>query len=636
MRLTVAPEASLMKSRTLAALCLLYPFTAAGCANMMTAKAIESFSESLAAANVEELRAATSERFEQRALRLPEAVDDFRILNLPTGQTSVLSVENVSDTMQHVTVQIGDDDDRAQTLEYQLTRKSPKEPWVVDDIYLTQQAQGNQAAVTKSIAEQMDLLLTVREFIDAWQQGAREDILNSSTEEFRSALAAISPAHLNQLAQQFLEGVGGRSLRPEARMEDDLAMVVVSAARGKLMIQFEREDDHWRVANLSPSTHEDTEPLSAMRIAVALKSATDFLKAYERDDRQALSKLATRDFFRNSLVAADLSAAPLPVTQMMTAPYELNYHGEHIELVLSTESSSFVFTLNDTSSDLASAHNDPDRTSYAVNEVTIYEAGTGQVKQLSSMFTAQAVVELYAQALGVRDLATLTVLSTPDFNERAWSRMDEIILRALPLSEIEPAPIQVVANVFKGPAVEVTVEQGSHRLTYVLHADQGRMLVDDVLLPVTRRPVSLKANIEVLAPLYGFARGIHQNNLDIIRRYSGGGLNRKVWSQTTSVPDIGFALSEHLLLPIKSIQSQGDQANISLTDGIRETDVTLFREGKAFVVQDVQLSVGDGEGQQVTLLQAMRDVLAQRFADENVMPAGYEQPARARQYVNPL
>ena len=190
----------------------------------------------------------------------------------------------------------------------------------------------------------------------------------------------------------------------------------------------------------------------------------------------------------------------------------------------------------------------------------------------------------------------------------------------------------------KGAIVEMTVTQGNHALTYVLRASQGRMLVDDVLLPVTQRPNSLKTNIEVLAPLYGFARGIHHNDLDMLRRYSGSGLDRKIWSQTSSVPDIGFALSDHLLLPIRSIQSQGDQSVIRLTDGIRETDISLIRENGTFVVQDVQLSVGEADGQQVTMLNAMRDLLARRFTSGNIVPAGYEDTTGSNKsyYVDPL
>ena len=632
-----------MYMRTLLALCLLITVTSGGCANMMTSQAIESFSDSLAAADVEELRATTSERFEQQALRLPEAAEDFRILDLPTGETSVLNVEDVSEDMKHVTVEIGDEGEDKETLEYHLTRGPDGKDWVVDDIYTTQQLPGSQSPVTKSVSEQMDLLLTVREFITAWREGAREDVLDFSTVEFRTTLAEISPAHLHQLTQQFLEGVGGRSLRPKAQMENELALVVVPASRGSMIIQFEREDNRWRVANLSPSSSDDVEPLSARRLAIALQTGTHFLKAYERADRAALSKLATEDFFASSLVAADLASVPLPVTRMMAMPYELHFHGEHIDLVLPTDAATYVLTMNDTSSDLPPIGEDASPgVSYAVNEVTVYESETGQVKLLSSVFTTQAVVELYASALGVWDRSTLMALSTSDFNDRAWSQVDDVILSALPLREIEASPPQLIASVFNGATVEMTVTQGSHALTYVLRASQGRMLVDDVLLPVTRRPVSLKTNIEVLAPLYGFARGIHHNNLEMLRQHSGSGLDRKIWSQTTTVPDIGFALSEHLILPIHSIQHQSDQSLVRLTDGIRETHVSLVRENDLFVVQDVQLSVGDGFGQQVTMLNAMRDQLTQRFATEQfapageIVPAGYDDVGGADSYVDPL
>jgi hypothetical protein len=190
--------------------------------------------------------------------------------------------------------------------------------------------------------------------------------------------------------------------------------------------------------------------------------------------------------------------------------------------------------------------------------------------------------------------------------------------------------------VFQGQTAEITVTQGTHPLTYVLRAARGRMLVDDVLLPVKNRPSSLKANLDALIPLYSFALGVHHNNMELLRQQSGMGLNRIVWSQARSVPDVGFALVEHLTMPIHSIAAAGEQSTIELRDGNRRTRVLLVREGTRFVVQDVHLAVGDAPGQQIELLQAMRHVMARRNSyaggtapatSRTVVPASAEQPA---------
>jgi hypothetical protein len=80
----------------------------------------------------------------------------------------------------------------------------------------------------------------------------------------------------------------------------------------------------------------------------------------------------------------------------------------------------------------------------------------------------------------------------------------------------------------------------------------------------------------------------------------------------------------------------GEQSTIELGDGLRRTRVLLVREGPHFVVQDVHLAVGDGPGQQIELLQAMRHVMAGRNTyaggtlppnTRTVVPASAEVPA---------
>lgn len=613
--------------RPLRAACLLAAFACGGCANVMTTRTIESFSEGLAATDLEQLRASASPRFEHHALRLPQAGEDLDTLNLPTGETSVVQVENVSDELQHVTVQITAEDGEQRTLEYHLTREAETGDWLVDDVYFTQNLRGHDGPVTKSVAEQMDLLLSVRETVDVWRHGDREQLLDACTDELRGVLSELPPAHLHQLTQQYLDGVGSRSLQPEVRIEDDLALVLLPAGRGKLMIRLEREGDRWRTADLSMEAVRDEEPLSLHTAALALRTASRFLEAYQRGDRTELSRLATDPFFENALVAADLTSLTLPVVQIMAAPYELHRHGSQMEVVLSTDAASYMLSLRDGGSPDRRLEGPTAGAAYQVDEVTIYDNDAAQARRLSAVFTAQAVAEVFAEALIRRDRPALMALSTSDFRDRVWSRLDETVFRALPLDEIEAAPPRVAATAFNGPVAEITVTQGSRALTYVLRSAQGRMYVDDVQLPVDGRPTSLKANLEVLTPLYGFAYGVHAGDLDELRRYSGSGLNRKVWSQTTSVPDTGFALADHLTLPVRAIRIDGPQAVVQLTDGIRDTEVTLIRERGPFVVQDVHLRTGDGPGQQITLLNALRSHIAERTTETGVLPASYEQPA---------
>ena len=72
---SLTAESGLMSwTRTLCA-CAALALAASGCANLLTSRAIDAFSEGYAAGDVEGLRKVTSERFERQALRLPEAGD---------------------------------------------------------------------------------------------------------------------------------------------------------------------------------------------------------------------------------------------------------------------------------------------------------------------------------------------------------------------------------------------------------------------------------------------------------------------------------------------------------------------------------------------------------------------------------
>jgi hypothetical protein len=605
----------------------------AGCASLMTNRAIDAFTESLAQADADQLRSATSERFQHEALRLPEAVSDFKVLNIPTGKSSVLKVEDISEDMKHVTVEVGPGED-GKKVEYQLKREPESRKWVVDDVYLTARAGDGADPVTRSVAGQMDLLLTVREFVQAWTQGTREDVLLLTTPELRSVLSELPPAYLQQLTAQVVDGSHGRVNRPEARIDGNNAIVVIPRAHGKLLVHLSRSEQDWRVSDVAAETGDRHAVASTRAMAASLRTVVQFLNAYSAVDRKALSAAATPTFFNASLRGADPADVPLPTTSLLAARFEYRPHDQRIDVILPQGQTSYMFSLVGTAApqDALPAQ----LTDYHVDEVTIYDDATSQVKRMSSLFTAHAVVEVFAEALAARDRTKLSALSTVDLNERTWNGVNDVVLKALPLPEIEAAAPQIVATVFQGQSAEITVTQGTHPLTYVLRAARGRMLVDDVLLPVTNRPGSLKTNLEALIPLYSFALGVHHNDMELLRQQSGMGLNRIVWSQARSVPDVGFKLVEHLTMPIRSLAVNGEQSTIELGDGIRRTRVLLVREGPHFVVQDVHLAVGDGPGQQIELLQAMRHVMAGRNTyaggtlppnTRTVVPASAEVPA---------
>jgi hypothetical protein len=142
-----------------------------------------------------------------------------------------------------------------------------------------------------------------------------------------------------------------------------------------------------------------------------------------------------------------------------------------------------------------------------------------------------------------------------------------------------------------------------------------------------------------------------------LRSNSADGLNRIGWGQLQSVPDVGASLEQHLALPLRSLKLQGTQPVALLDDGRRQTRVRLVAEGGRYVVQDVELVTGPRAGDQVTLLSALRRVIAARTTvigggpaanwraqpvpapshhAGGVVPAAAEMPAGARQPIEPL
>lgn len=586
-----------------------------GCSNLMTSRTIDKFSAGLAAGDVEQLRKVSSERFAQQALRRPEAADDLKVLNLPKGKLTVLNTEDLSDDKKHVTVQVGESDEKHQTLEFHLTQPPGNRPWsvdrwVVDDVFVTQSKGGKAGPVTKSVTEQMDLLLTVREFLAAWKSGSRDEVLAVTDDELRDALEDLPPAYLNQLTKQTVENIASRSLRPEARIDDDRAIVKLSRSKGGLMISLAREEGRWRVTDVAADARSGESTASVRIMAGAIQTTAKFLNAYSANDRAALATVSDPAFDRK-LAGADLATVPLPVVGMLAAKYEYMHHGDSVDVVLNHGKNKYVVSLSKLKDDKPKGLGK--LPTYLVSEVTLYEDGSSEIKRLTSLYTVHAFVEVFADALITRDRARLLALSTPEFNGRAWSKTSDVVLQAIPLPEIAAEPPKIVATVYQGPVTEVTATQGTQPLTYVLRSSRSGMLVDDVLLPVSsNRPNSLKETVELLAPVYAFALGVHHHDIELLQQVSGAGLKRMVWSHTRSVPDIGVRVEEYLTLPLKTIKSADGRSLVELSDGARTARVILVREGPRVVVQDVQFEAGKGPGQRLEFLQTTRDVIARK------------------------
>ncbi len=580
----------------LAALAL--PFAFSGCANMVESRTIAAFSEALQEEDVDSLRDVTSSRFEEKSLRHEDSVKDFSVLRIPKGDVEIVNVDHVSDSEKRVTGQIGKS--KSRRLRYRLVRDEQSGKWVVDDVYIKNQKNGVES--TRAVTELMDLVTTVREFIDAWDSGSRSSILRMSDPEFGVLLGSLPDEYLMRLAKQAIGDRAESKVRPEAQMDDDVALVRLPGKSGQMIISFTKIRDLWLISDLAVESRKDKDHISSVKqMATVLLSASRFLDAYSVGDKKTLKTVTVKSFFENSLEPAILSTVQLPTASQAASTYQVKLQSGFADFMVATENDLVKLSLSK-----IEGKDSTTAAQYLVDDVTIYEIDGNQEKRLSAMFLSHAMVELYAEALSLREWQTVRMMSTSEFKQRVWDRVDEPLMMQLPMPEIENAKPKILTTVFMGAVTEVTVRQGTRALVYVLQDRDGELLVKDVLLPVSGRPNSLCKTLETMVPVVQFANALSVQSIDHLQLLSSRDLNRKVWHRAKQLPSIGLKLHEHFAVPLMSLDMNDDLAIVSLGDDQYGAKVKLVREGEQFVVDDVKLIAGAEVRQRIDLKEAMQ------------------------------
>ncbi|MCA9052594.1 MAG: hypothetical protein KDA75_02100 [Planctomycetaceae bacterium] len=596
-----------------------------GCTSFFTARAIESFTTELASGNLAGLESTTSTEFRQRALRATGSMESLKILPLPREEGEVTEVEEVAPDEQILTVQVGEP---PQTVKYRLKREAvtpEKESsswtvwqgqarrWVVDDVILTRERPAGQPPLTKSVTEQMDVLLTVQEFLASWSDGTRDETLALMHADLQDRMSTLSPVHLAQITGLVLDGLKDDSFRPEARIQTTHAVVLLPRRGGKLKLDLERSEDvdhRWIIRDVSvESTRPETPDVSVAHLAGCVGRASDFLKAYDSRDLDELKVLSSETFFTQALSTADFSTAPLPVPQLLASRFEIEEQDNRVDLLFSVGDDTYVLSMDrDELPDIVLPEQRTSEPLCRVDEVTIYERGGDQIKPLSVVFNAQAVVEVFAEALAERDLTMASQLSTLDLNQRVWSRIERPeLMRTLPFDGIPAAPPRVVTTIFQGPVTEITVTQGTRALTYVLHSNGGRPQIDDVKYPTNNRSGSLKINLEALVPIYNFAWGWTRSDKAMLDRNSTDGVHRMVWMRTDRIPEIQAPIDQFLLSPAPKVEDVEGDRIVTFGTADHGMLVRLVNENDRFLVEDLHLVDAKLAGGRLEFINALRN-----------------------------
>ncbi len=590
----------------------------AGCSHMVESRVITAFAMALDKDDLPELKKVASEDFESDALSRDEALASMKQLSIPTsGKPKILKVINdeKGDT-KRVTVQMGK---TSGPKVYYRLKKDESGKWVVDDLYLskTDQSKG------KSVARDMKLLLSVRGILDAWGgtnapaggttvpaggtdapagEINREALLATTTPEFRKALEQLPPEEMLKLARKLTgEIVQGNSVRPQVELREDTADIrVARSSGGDLIIKLQRDGDDWRVGDMAQVGRRGQGDVSSViHLASAMNTAMAFEAAYARQDKAALENTCTPRLFRGSLAGADLSTVPLPAPKQDAQP----------EIVVEGSTATFVTETPDEIVRIGLQRvgdaDQPEAAVYRVDEVTLFELKTRQNKRLSVLYTGHAVLQLFSEAVAERDLDSLRLNSTIDFNKRVWSRLTPETLSALQL-EIPAVAPQILNTVFQGQMTSITVMQGNTPLTYVLKDIQGKVLVDDILLPAVDRPESMKMTYDVLIPVQEFLASYESSDMTNLRGHSSREFQHLVWNQVEKVPSLEQDLPRHLRAPIGSIQHNPENALIILGDDNFGARVKLVREREFFRIDDVTIIAGPEESQRASLRAQLR------------------------------
>lgn len=607
----------------------------AGCSHLMETRAIEQFAVSLDKQDLDKLRGSSSSEFADRALRTSEAMEDLKILNLPDGKTTVVEVEEVNDKRRRVTVQVGE---KKREVFYELQKNSDGR-WVVDEVYLRQKHQGVE--VYKSVSEQMDLLLTVREFLTAWQGADREAALAATSETLRAELEKLPPSYLATLTSRVTsDRPKSGTQRPRASLDEKTAVVRLPRLDGETLLTLEMQDGEWKVTDIGVSTSNEEEVIpSVYKQALAVNACTKFLQAFEQEDKDALREMATPAFFEGSLAVGQLRRVSLPSPQLSEHRMKVKLQSSRADFIL--ENDFQIVQLNMRRED-AEQLDQPPR--FSVADVTIYDMATRQEMRLSALFTAQAMLDIFSQSLSTRDLTHLRHSSTRDFSTRVWQQLDDESLESLPLTVFASPEYQVVETQFQGSLTRIVVDQGGQRLTYLMREEGGRFYVDDVLWTLPGRPESMKVTMELLVPVHRFASAIaagrdasqQQTALTQLQRTCSADFNRMVWQQTSFVPNSGYSADTFLRSELTSVVQTDKHVTLQFGNAEFGARVQLAREYEHWAVDDIELIAGETTADRLGLKKTLRVALAEGQARP---PAGYRRvdseviPAKAETIV---
>jgi len=602
---------------------------------------LQRFMNAMDLKQLDAVRLTSTPRFKQYALSHPDSYSDLELLNLPTGEVEVLEIDQVSEVEKRVKAAIGEN---KQKLTFVIGFDADQNEWLVDDIFMKQKKDG--VIAVRSVSEQMQLLVTVREFMESAQNEDRDQLLSQTSMEFRELLTDIPMQSFEKMRMKIAGEKPMKSLQPQAQMDETKAIVKIHRLSGQILMTLVMEENTWKVDDVAIESREDQYHISSLRrTSAVMKAAVDFVKAYQAQDREALAAVSDNRFFKYVLQDADLTSFPLPVKEMLDQDYRIKASGNIATIVIPVGHDVVTIDL-----DQGDSFDTEDRTTirhYKVTEVTHFDAANQQQRRLSSVFTSQATLKAFMTALQSRDLDILSRLSTPDFNTLAWNRLDKNTVMTVPIEGVGTGEPKLIWSNYQGDLTEFRIMQGEYVVTYQVRDWNGEQLVDDVLVSLPDRPQSLKNTLALTIPLHQFNTGIATDDLVKVQRSVSGDFNRLVWKHLASIPPITKNTLGYYQQTLGKVQIRGKEAELHLGNQHRGAQIKMIKEHEQWLIDDIVLQSPETQLQTAELKQMMRmqvaggtlyeEPLPQRqplFVDQNtginqgIQQIAYETPAQ--------
>ena len=566
-------------------------------------RVITDFVAALDEENIPALRRVVSTDFEQKALRSDDVLRDLEIVKLPSGELEILKVDELADGQRNVIVS----DVSGEKYKFELLRDTETQHWTVNDVLVRQQKKWKKvrSTVTWPTSQVLDLVFSVREYLDAWASAERDLILSKSSPALALSLESVPPSWLPVITHGISNNYDSTLARkPEAQLNDKSAVVRMPVQGGYLLVSAVQIENRWLMDDIEIHSKSNSgHPGSVKRQADAVGSLGRFLTGFSTGDKKTLQANATPDFYDGTLQFADLSLVSLPSPEVAPSELSIRSFSGRVTIIMPTEREFLRFDLVDPDRDAEKyvAPGDVPR-QFHVDDVVLNDRSRRNERTLGSIFTAPARASLFITALQSRDVEMLKQLSTREFNDTVWDRVPAEMVSRLTLPSAQFQQMKLVGSDVRGNRTDLTfraVDGGTIKCRMIEQI--GRLLIDDIQFPNSDNQItSLRVQSALQIPIVEFTAAWRANDLELLKPTCSIAFDRMALNHFATFPSDTVHLADRLDTALRSIRVTEERATVSM--GLASSDtavVHLVQEHEHWVIDDISIPHQDGETLQV-------------------------------------